>query len=135
MPLVKEEPMKASIATPARGAFIATCAAASTFLVSTVSQGQAGPVSGAGGADPYNAQHDAAPVNPETVSCNALKARVKSTGQLTILSGPRGAWGDAFYGPGVPRCQFWQMPVFTYVRTSDGLCGAGYICVDKMSVD
>jgi len=54
---------------------------------------------------------------------------------MSILSGPRGSWGDTFYGPAVPRCQFWQMPQFTYVRARDGRCGVGYICVDKYSVD
>jgi len=48
---------------------------------------------------------------------------------------PSGGWGDTFYGPAVPRCQFWQMPQFTYVRTRDGLCGVGYICVEKYSID
>ena len=64
-----------------------------------------------------------------------MKAQLKSAGELRILSGPRGGWADTFYGPAVPRCQFWQMPVFTYVRTSDSLCGVGYICVDKLSRD
>jgi hypothetical protein len=27
------------------------------------------------------------------------------------------------------------MPVFTYVKTTDGLCGVGYICADKLSRD
>jgi hypothetical protein len=25
--------------------------------------------------------------------------------------------------------------LFQYVRTNDGLCGVGYICVDKLSFD
>ena len=54
---------------------------------------------------------------------------------MTILYGPKGGWGDTFYGPAAPRCQFWQMPQYTYVRASDGLCGVGYICVDKLSLD
>jgi hypothetical protein len=124
-----------SLATSAHRAFIATCAAASAVLIATASHGQAGQVPGASEAVPANAQQNPAPVNPETESCNALKARLQSAGQLPILSGPRGAWGDTFYGPAVPRCQFWQMPVFQYVRASDGLCGVGYICVDKLSRD
>jgi hypothetical protein len=84
---------------------------------------------------PANEQQIPAPVNPESLSCNDLKAQLKATGELNILSGPRGGWGDTFYGPAVPRCQFWQTPQFTYVRTRDGLCGIGYICVDKYSVD
>jgi len=27
------------------------------------------------------------------------------------------------------------MPTFQYVRANDGLCGIGYICVDKLSRD
>ena len=75
------------------------------------------------------------PVDPQSLSCNDLKARLRSAGAMSILSGPRGGWGDTFYGPAVPRCQFWQMPQFTYVRARDGLCGVGYICVDKYSMD
>jgi hypothetical protein len=86
-------------------------------------------------AGPANGQQTPAPVNPESMSCTALKARLHSQGELSILSGPRGAWGDTFYGPAVPRCQFWQMPQFTYVRTADGLCGIGYICVERLSFD
>ena len=80
-------------------------------------------------------QQNPAPINPEALSCNALKARLQTTGELNILVGSRGGWGDTFYGPAVPRCQFWQMPVFSYVRTSDGVCGVGYICVEKLSFD
>jgi len=72
---------------------------------------------------------------PESLSCTELKGQLKTAGELSILSGPRGGWGDTFYGPAVPRCQFWQMPQFTYVRARDGLCGVGYICVEKYSVD
>jgi hypothetical protein len=76
-----------------------------------------------------------APVDPQSVSCADLKAQLKSAGSMSVLAGPRGGWGDTFYGPAVPRCQFWQMPQFTYVRARDGLCGVGYICVDKYSMD
>jgi hypothetical protein len=54
---------------------------------------------------------------------------------MSILSGPRGAWGDTFYGPAVPQCPFWQVSQFTYVRARDGLCGVGYICIDKNPMD
>jgi len=27
------------------------------------------------------------------------------------------------------------MPQFTYVRARDGLCGVGYICIEKYSLD
>ena len=76
-----------------------------------------------------------APLDPQTLSCNDLKAQMKSSGELNLLVGPRNGWGDTFYGPGVPRCQFYQMPQFAYVKASDGRCGIGYICIDKMSID
>ena len=76
-----------------------------------------------------------APLDPQTLSCNDLKAQIKSSGELNLLVGPRNGWGDTFYGPAVPRCQFYQMPQFAYVKASDGRCGIGYICIDKMSID
>lgn len=123
-----------SFATLARSALIA-CVAASAFLTTTASVGQVGQVPDPSRGVPGNAQQDPAPVDPQSMSCSALKGRLQSSGQLTILSGPRGGWGDTFYGPAAPRCQFWQMPQFQYVRARDGLCGVGYICVDKMSFD
>ena len=115
--------------------FIAMCVAASFFLGATTSHGQAGQGPGASGGVPAGGQQNPAAIDPQTVSCSDLKARMQSTGQLPILVGPRGGWPDTFYGPKVPRCQFWQMPLFQYVRTNDGLCGVGYICIDKMSLD
>jgi hypothetical protein len=109
--------------------------AATAFLLASATYGQAAPAATVGSPVPGNEQQSPAPVNPESLSCNDLKAELKTTGELSILSGPRGAWGDTFYGPAVPRCQFWQTPQFTYVRARDGLCGVGYICVDKYSVD
>ena len=106
------------------------CAAATFCLGTPASRGQAGP----GASAPPTAPQYPAPIDPQTVSCSALKAQMKSAGQLPILVGPRGGWPDTFYGPQVPRCQFWQMPMFQYVRTNDGLCGVGYICIDKMSL-
>jgi hypothetical protein len=134
MPSLRPEGLP-SFATPGYRAFVAACVAASTLLLTPASHGQAGPAPGTSGAVPALAQQDPEPVNPAGVACNALKARLQSAGELRILSGPRGAWPDTFRGPAVPRCQFWQMPVFTYVRTSDGLCGVGYVCVDKLSRD
>jgi len=107
---------------------------ACTFLLSPASYGQAGQAK-AGGPVTGPAPDRAASVDPQSVSCTALKAQLKAAGELSILSGPRGAWGDTFYGPAVPRCQFWQMPVFTYVKARDGLCGVGYICVEKLTYD
>jgi hypothetical protein len=113
---------------------LTTCVAATSFIAtgSSYAQGQAA------GANPpvaANAVQNPPPIDPQTVSCTALKARLQAARELPILSGPRGGWGDTFYGSAVPRCQFWQMPVFTYVKTSDGLCGVGYICADKLSFD
>jgi len=65
------------------------------------------------------------------MTCKALKNELERTGSLPILYGPKG-WADTFYGPSVPQCQFWQRPVFSFVNTSDGLCGVGYICVAKL---
>jgi hypothetical protein len=107
---------------------------AAAFLLMSESYGQAGQAPVRDGV-PGNAQQALAPVDPQSLSCGDLKAQLKSAGAMSILSGPRGGWGDTFYGPAVPRCQFWQMPQFTYVRARDGLCGVGYICVDKYSMD
>ena len=74
-------------------------------------------------------------VDPGSMSCSELKSRLNAAGELNLLEGPGGGFGDTFYGPAVPRCQFWQMPQFTYVKTRDGLCGVGYICVQKYSID
>jgi hypothetical protein len=124
-----------SSASPAPRRRVVTCIGAVAFLLSTATYGQAAQAPAMGTPVPANEQQIPAPVNPESLSCNDLKAQLKTTGELNILSGPRGGWGDTFYGPAVPRCQFWQTPQFTYVRTRDGLCGIGYICVDKYSVD
>ncbi|HEY1326747.1 MAG TPA: hypothetical protein VGI14_07395 [Casimicrobiaceae bacterium] len=108
---------------------------AATVLLMSASYGQDRQAPVADGSAPGNGQQTTAPVNPQGLSCNDLKAQLRSAGQMTILAGPRGGGGDTFYGPAVPRCPFWQMPQFAYVRARDGLCGVGYICVDKYSVD
>jgi hypothetical protein len=123
-----------SLVNPAHRGLIATCAAASLFLVTPATHGQAGQGS-ASSAVSANARQNPEPIDPQTLSCSDLKARLQSAGQLPILSGPRGGWADTFYGPKVPRCQFWQMPVFQYVRARESLCGVGYTCVDKLSRD
>ena len=103
-------------------------------MLSTVaSHAQAGRAPVADGRVPENPQQAPAPVTPESLSCNDLKAQLKAAGKLTILSGPGGRWGDTFYGPAVPRCPFWQMPQFAYVKARDGLCGVGYVCIEKLS--
>jgi len=125
----------ALFAAPALRRFVTGCVAAVPVLVTSVSHAEIGQIPGAGDPVVRNGQQNPAPVNPASLSCNALKAKLQTAGELSILSGPKGAWGDTFYGPAVPRCQFWQMPVFTYVTAGDGLCGVGYICVDKLSFD
>jgi len=121
--------------TPARRRLIAKCLAAAAFVCASASYGQFGQAPAANGRPASNVQQTSAPVNPESLSCTELKGELRTAGELNILSGPRGGWGDTFYGPGVPRCQFWQMPQFTYVRARDGLCGVGYICIEKYSLD
>jgi len=123
------------MAAPAQRRLIATCMAAVAFLFASPGYGQAGKAPAVDGPVPGNGQHARAPVMPESLSCSDLKSQLKTAGELNILSGPRGGWGDTFYGPAVPRCQFWQQPQFTYVRARDGRCGVGYICVEKYSVD
>jgi len=113
----------------------ATCVAAATVVLTSATYSQTGQAQAAGTTGPESREQTPAPLRPEDLSCNDLKAQLKAAGQLSILSGPRGGWGDTFYGPAVPRCQFWQMPQFTYVRARDGLCGVGYICIDKLSFD
>jgi hypothetical protein len=122
-------------AARAKRTYLATCMATAAVLLTSASYAQTGQAPAAGGSVPGNGQQIPAPLNPESLSCNDLKAELKTAGELSLLSGPRGGWGDTFYGPAVPRCQFWQMPQFTYVRARDGLCGVGYICVDKLSFD
>jgi len=109
--------------------------AAAALVLTSGSYGQAAQAPAADSPAPAYREQTPAPVRPEGLTCNELKSQLKAAGQMSILSGPKGAWGDTFYGPEVPRCQFYQMPQFTYVRTRDGLCGVGYICIDKLSFD
>jgi hypothetical protein len=123
------------IEEPAPRRFIATCVAAAFLLGGIASHGQVGQGKGANASVAAGGQQTPEAIDPQTVSCSDLKARMRSAGQLPILVGPRGGWPDTFFGPQVPRCLFWQRPLFQYVRTNDGLCGVGYICVDKLSFD
>ena len=127
--------MTTLLPTGAEPRFFATCLGAATLMLMSASYGQAGQTLVADRLVADNGRQALAPVDPQSLSCDDLKSRLKSAGAMSILSGPRGGWGDTFYGPAVPRCQFWQMPQFTYVRARDGLCGVGYICVDKYSMD
>lgn len=138
-PAADNPPMPSQIGTPwtsSRAALRCVCVAAgvaTALFFTSVSYGQGGQPA-ATQSIPPNEQVNAS-VDPASESCTALKARLNAAGEMSILSGPRGAWGDTFYGPAVPRCQFWQMPVFTYVHARDGLCGVGYICVEKLTFD
>ena len=119
----------------ARRGMLASCVTALAVVVTPASFGQsaqAPAVDNAPGRE--RAANDRQTVDPQTLSCSALKAELGKRGELGILSGPRGAWSDTFYGPAAPRCEFWQIPEFTYVRARDGLCGVGYICIEKPTV-
>jgi|SRR5947209_16004182 len=120
---------------PVQLTFLGALIGAASFLIGSAACAQPRQPEVVDAAAPRSAQQGSAPVDPQTASCNDLKAEVKTTGELRILAGPRNGWGDTFYGPSVPRCQFYQMPRFAYVRARDGLCGVGYICVDKLSMD
>jgi len=126
---------RTSSPTTARSRFIATCVGAAAFLLMSASYGQSQQPPVARGPAPAAGQQAPAPVDPQSLSCDDLKAQLKNAGTMSILSGPKGGWGDTFYGPAVPQCPFWQMPQFAYVRARNGLCGVGYICVDKYSID
>jgi hypothetical protein len=118
-----------SSTTPAVRTALAALAAAG-MLITPVAYAQSQPATDAPPPGSISA-----PLDPQTLTCNDLKTQMKSSGELNLLVGPRNGWGDTFYGPGVPRCQFYQMPQFAYVKARDGRCGIGYICIDKMSID
>ncbi len=99
--------------------------ALSTLVLIAPGSAQTGQAAGA----PSSAQASAY-VSAEALSCAALKDRLQSAGTLNVLSAPRN-WGETFYGPEVPQCQFWTQPMFKYVTASDGSCGLGYVCVDR----
>jgi hypothetical protein len=111
-----------------RGSVALTAAAALAMIVPAApSQGESGRVVAAVEGDGLP---ESASTNAEILTCRELKGKLENAGSLMILSGPKGQ-GDTFYGPRVPQCQFWTRPVFSFVRTRDGLCGVGYICVEK----
>jgi len=64
------------------------------------------------------------PLDPRTLSCDALKDRRQRMGALYVTG--RQGWGETFYS--VPQCEFWATPSFEYVSASDGACGLGYLC-------
>jgi len=106
--------------------------ALSMIVQTTSSHGDPGTVLAQASPVPAYRAQDAAPVIAETVSCNDLKSRLQSTGTLDVVAGQRN-WSETFYGPGVPQCQFWQRPQFMYLSASDGSCGLGYICVQRIT--
>ena len=104
----------------------------SMCAMTTPVQGATGQlVAQAGPAAAYRPQA-AAPIDAQAASCKELKDKLQSAGTLDIASGHR-AWGETFHGPGVPQCEFWARPVFSYVNTNDGACGVGYICVQRVT--
>jgi hypothetical protein len=118
--------------SPLQRTLLAACTGVTAILVTSTASGQAPAAAGTTAVD---AQPAAASVDPQSLSCKDLKAQLSAAGQMSILSGPRGGWGDTFYGPAVPQCPFWQAPQFTYVRARDGLCGVGFVCIDKNPMD
>ena len=125
------EPNSLTCTANARALLVTTAVAFSTILGMPRAFGQTAQPSAA--PDTVEASRLQVPVsvNPQELSCRELKERLNRAGALTILSGPRGS-GDTFYGPRVPQCQFWTRPLFSFVNTRDGLCGVGYICVEKL---
>jgi len=118
---------------PIRRPRLAALLGAASLMVVSATYGQPRPPADA--SPPGGAPQSRVPVDPQTMTCSDLKVQMKNTGELNLLVGPRNGWGDTFYGPGVPQCQFYQMPQFAYVKARDGRCGIGYICVDKLSID
>ena len=98
----------------------------SMLLSTTASYGQSGQVAA------VTSPPGSAPINAATVSCSELRENLQRAGTLTIVTQPRG-WADTYYGPGVPQCEFWLKPKFSYVSANDGACGVGYTCVDRVT--
>jgi hypothetical protein len=119
------------ILTAFRAKWVAAGALA-LVLVTTPTYGDLGESAGNSNPLTANGHENLSQVNSDTMSCKDLKAVLEKAGSLKIFSVQRG-WADTFYGPGVPLCQFWERPVFSYVDTTDGFCAVGYICVDKLS--
>jgi len=112
------------------GVALAAAAAFATIVLAASSRGETGRVVAAVDSVADDGSQESGSTNAEILTCRELKVKLENAGSLMILSGPKGQ-GDTFYGPGVPQCQFWTRPVFSFVKTRDGLCGVGYICVEK----
>src|SRR4029078_8025417 len=69
------------LVTPPLRHLMVMCAAATFCLGTPASRGQAGP----GASAPPTAPQYPAPIDPQTVSCSALKDQLKSVGNLYIL--------------------------------------------------
>ena len=104
--------------------------ATAAILIAVFLEDATAQSSGAADRATASSPHAALPTDAQSMTCKALKNELELTGSLPILYGPKG-FADTFYGPGVPQCQFYQRPVFSFVTTRDGLCGVGYICVEK----
>ncbi len=131
----KRVAMKTTISLPWSARAVRSCtalfaAALSTIVVPGSSYGATSQMIAASDLVTENRPQDAVPTDAESLTCKELKDRLASAGSLTIVSGAR-RWGDTFYRPRVPQCEFWKRPVFSFVRTRDELCGVGYICVEK----
>jgi len=133
----KRVAMKTTISLPWSARAVRSCialsaaaAAFSTIVLPGSSYGATAQMIAASDPVTESRPQDAVPTDAESLTCKELKDRLASVGSLTIVSGAR-RWGDTFYGPRVPQCEFWKRPVFSFVRTRDELCGVGYICVEK----
>lgn len=101
---------------------IRLCAVAGSFaMILPPASSVAQTIQGTSAA--YRAE-EGPPLDPRTLSCDALKDRLQRTGALYVTG--RQGWGEMFYR--VPQCEFWAKPSFDYVSASDGACGLGYLC-------
>ena len=102
---------------------ISLCTVAGSFaMILPPTSGVAQTVQGTPAA--YRAA-ESPPLDPRTLSCDALKDRLQRMGGALYVTGRQG-WGETFYT--VPQCEFWAKPSFEYVSASDGACGLGYLC-------
>ena len=116
----------------ARRRVIATFVATGMLSLSALMGPSYGQVVGPAGPPVTNRGQPPALVTADSLSCKQLKDSLQSAGTLNIVSGQR-SWGDTFYGPGVPQCEFWSRPMFQYVTANDGPCGVGYICAQRVT--
>ena len=101
---------------------ISLCAVGSFAVILPPTSSVAQTVQGTPAA---NRAEESPPLDPRTLSCDALKDRLQRMGGAGAGPGRQG-WGETFYT--VPQCEFWAKPSFAYVSASDGACGLGYLC-------